>query len=221
MSPHFCYRFQPSRGDGIQPLSDNALASRLSFFLWSSIPDESLLQKAAAGNLHKPEVLLTETRRMLKDDRIRGLATEFGGNWLDFRRFEEHNSVDRERFNTFNNALREAMYQEPIEFFLYVLRANRPVLDFLYADYTLVNPILARHYGMPGPGTNGDSNGWVVIEDAQKYARGGLYTHVRVPDEKFAMTPYESSEARLLGCATLARRDNSPTATDRPGIAQR
>ena len=99
MSPHFCYRVDlPGAGAGIRPLSDYALASRLSYFLWSSMPDEKLLAHAAAGDLHRPEVLVAEARRMLRDDRIRGLATEFGGNWLDFRRFEEHNSVDRERF---------------------------------------------------------------------------------------------------------------------------
>ena len=100
MSPHFCYRVDlPGDGrTGIRPLSDYALASRLSYFLWSSMPDDELLAHAAAGELHRPEVLVAEARRMLHDDRIRGLATEFGGNWLDFRRFEEHNSVDRGRF---------------------------------------------------------------------------------------------------------------------------
>ena len=101
MSPHFCYRVDlPGAGAGIRPLSDYALASRLSYFLWSSMPDDELLARAAAGDLHRPEVLVAEARRMLRDDRVRGLATEFGGNWLDFRRFEEHNSVDRARFTT-------------------------------------------------------------------------------------------------------------------------
>ena len=87
---------------------------------------------------------------MLKDDRVVDLATEFGGNWLDFRRFEEHNSVDRERFPTFDNDLREAMFEEPIRFFVDVDAATTaPVLDFLYGDYTFVNPPLANHYGMP------------------------------------------------------------------------
>ena len=96
----------PSAGTGVRPLSDYALASRLSYFLWSSMPDEELLARAAAGDLHRPEVLVAQARRMLRDDRVRGLATEFGGNWLDFRRFEEHNSVDRERFPSFDDDLR-------------------------------------------------------------------------------------------------------------------
>jgi hypothetical protein len=156
----------------VRPLSDYALASRLSYFLWSSMPDETLLARAAAGDLHRPEVLVAQARRMLQDDRVRGLATEFGGNWLDFRRFEEHNSVDRERFKTFNNELRQAMFEEPIRFFVELVRENRSVLDFLYADYTLVNPILAKHYGMPDLHVR--SNEWVRVENARRFERGGL-----------------------------------------------
>ena len=86
---------------------------------------------------------------MLKDQRAQGLATEFAGNWLDFRRFEELNTVDRERFTSFNNELRQAMFEEPIQFFVDVARNDRSVLDFLYANHTFVNPVLAQHYGMP------------------------------------------------------------------------
>src|SRR5262249_48635592 len=87
MSPYFCYHIDgPSEGTCVRPLSDFALASRLSYFLWSSMPDAELLERAAAGELHRPEVLVAQTRRMLGDDRVRGLAVEFGGNWLDFRR---------------------------------------------------------------------------------------------------------------------------------------
>ena len=105
--------------------------------------------REAADALADPEiaVLLAQVRRMLKDDRARGLATEFGGNWLDFRRFEEHNAVDRERFPDFSNELREAMFQEPIRFISDVLRNDRSVLDMLYGNYTFVNPALAA--GVP------------------------------------------------------------------------
>jgi hypothetical protein len=113
-----------------------------------------------------------EARRLLQDDRVRGLATEFGGNWLDFRRFEEHNAVDRERFKTFNNELRQAMFEEPIRFFIALVREDRPVLDFLQADYTFVTPILARHYGMTG--LEFRSNEWVRVDEAHRYGRGGL-----------------------------------------------
>lgn len=169
MAPHFCYRIDAlGTGKSTQPLSNYALASRLSYFLWASLPDAELLRHAAAGDLHKPEVLVAQTRRMLKDDRARGLAVEFAGNWLDFRRFEEHNAVDRERFPTFTNELRSAMFEEPIRFFLDVAREDRSVLTFLHADYTFVNPVLAKHYGMPAP-----KEGWAKV-DAKPYGRGGL-----------------------------------------------
>ena len=173
MSPHFCYRVDlPGNGTAIRPLSDYALASRLSYFLWSSMPDEKLLARAAAGDLHRTEVLVAEARRLVRDDRIRGLATEFGGNWLDFRRFEEHNSVDRARFPSFNDELRRAMFEEPIRFFVELIQSDRAVHELLDAKYTFVNAVLARHYGMPSPRFGPD--GWARVEDARRYGRGGL-----------------------------------------------
>jgi hypothetical protein len=109
---------------------------------------------------------------MLKDQKVRDLATEFAGNWLDFRRFENFNSVDRERFPAFTNDLREAMFQEPIRFIEDAIRSNRPVLDMLYGKYTFVNPALAKHYGMPE--AKGTPDTWVRVDDADKYQRGGL-----------------------------------------------
>jgi hypothetical protein len=155
-----------------EPLSGYALASRLSYFLWASMPDDELLRHAAAGDLQKPAVLLGETRRMLKDPRVRGLATEFTGNWLSFRQFETNNAVDRQRFPSFNNDLREAMFQEPIRFMQDTVSNNGSVLDLLYGNYTFVNPVLAQHYGIPG--VTGDANTWVRVDDAARYGRGGL-----------------------------------------------
>jgi hypothetical protein len=180
MSPDFCYRLDldsrawlggASGADG-RSRAAYALASRLSYFLWSSMPDEKLLDHAAAGDLERPDVLLAETRRMLKDERVRGLATEFTGNWLDFRRFENHNAVDRERFPSFTSDLREAMFQEPIRYVEDLLHADRSVLDLVYGNYTFVNPVLATHYGMPE--VKGDPDTWVRVDDAARYHRGGL-----------------------------------------------
>jgi hypothetical protein len=198
MSPHFCYRLDlaisnsepdtsrlpegkgrdqqveaaaPARQAGPTVVDyDYALASRLSYFLWSSMPDAELLAHATAGDLRKPEILITEAHRMLQDPRAQALATEFGGNWLDFRRFEEHNAVDRERFPQFTNELRQAMFEEPIRFLLDVMQQDRSVLRFLHADYTFVNAPLARFYGMPEP-AGGD---WVRVDRAGEYHRGGL-----------------------------------------------
>jgi hypothetical protein len=172
LSPHFCYRLDlAAPGADARPLSDYALASRLSYFLWSSMPDDELLAHAAAGDLHRPDVLTAQARRMLRDPKVRGLATEFGGNWLDFRRFEEHNGVDRERFPAFTNELRAAMFEEPIHYFVDMAQRDRPVLDLLYGDDTFVNRPLARHYGMPEP--KGPDE-WVHVADAGRYGRGGL-----------------------------------------------
>jgi hypothetical protein len=172
-SPKFSYRVDLVEArDGIQPLSDIDLASRLSYFLWSSMPDQELLQHAAAGDLRKPEVIKAQARRMLQDRRTRALAVEFGGNWLGIRDFEHIGTVDRERFPSFSDGLREAMFEEPIRFLLDVFRRNRSILDFLYAGDTFVNPILARHYGMPQGG--GDESVWVSGPDADRYGRGGL-----------------------------------------------
>jgi hypothetical protein len=191
MSPDFLYRLDLSDGAtnstklvlrpatlqtqgqfGSEPLSSYSLASRLSYFLWSSMPDDELMRHAAAGDLQRTDVLLAQTERMLRDPRVRGLATEFTGNWLGIRQFQTNNSVDRERFPNFNNDLREAMFQEPIRFMEDAVSNDRSVLDLLYANYTFVNPPLAQHYGMPG--IRGDVNTWVRVNDAARYGRGGL-----------------------------------------------
>jgi hypothetical protein len=188
LSPHFCYRFdragpvRPGKPDpqstSVRPLSDYELASRLSYFLWSSMPDDELLAHAAAADLHRPDVLKAQTRRMLRDPRVRRLATEFAGNWLDIRRFEEHNAVDRQRFPGFTNELRQAMFEEPIRYFVDIAQRNRSVLDLVYGNDTFVNPVLAKHYGMldvlaprPSPLTPQE---WVHVPDAGRHGRGGL-----------------------------------------------
>jgi hypothetical protein len=173
MSPDLTYRIDLAGGEsGVHPLSDYSLASRLSYFLWSSMPDEELLARAAAGDLHKPKVMAAQARRMLQDPRSRGLAVEFGGNWLDFRHFEELGTVDRDRFPNFTPDLRAAMFEEPVRFLMDVFQTDRPVLDLLYAKDTFVNAPLAAHYGIPAPGAR--SNVWVRVPDASAYERGGL-----------------------------------------------
>ena len=186
MSPDFLYRFDLQGGAkaakpaqvamkkayDATPLTDYSLANRLSYFLWASMPDAELLRHAAAGDLHQPKVLLAETRRMLKDSRVRGFATEFTGNWLNFRLFETNNSVDRQRFPAFDDDLREAMFQEPIRFVQDDIQNDRPVTDLLYGNYTFVNPPLAKFYGMPD--VKGDLNTWVKVDNANAYGRGGI-----------------------------------------------
>jgi len=187
MAPDFCFRLdlldpnakissRLSRKNApavpVRPLSSYALASRLSYFLWSTMPDQELLDHAAAGDLEKRSVLLGQVRRMLQDDRARGFVTEFAGNLFAFRQFEDYNSVDRQRFPTFNNDLREAMFQEPIHFVQSVFQSDGSLLDLLYGNYAFVNPVLAKHYGMPA--VAGGNDNWVRVDDASQYKRGGL-----------------------------------------------
>jgi len=160
VSPEYFFRIDlqdPAFGGGISsaahsgigtPLPPYSLANRLSYLLWSSMPDDELLKHAASGDLSRADVLAAQTRRMLKDPRSRGLAIEFAANWLDSRHFETYNSVDRGRFPSFTNELRTAMFEEPIRFVEDVIKNNRSVLSMLYGDYTFVNPVLAKHYGM-------------------------------------------------------------------------
>jgi Protein of unknown function (DUF1592)/Protein of unknown function (DUF1587)/Protein of unknown function (DUF1595)/Planctomycete cytochrome C len=173
MSPHFCYRMDLiAPAEGRRALTDYELASRLSYFLWSSMPEAELLARAAAGDLHQPDVLSAQARRMLLDERFRGLATEFGGNWLDFRRFESHNAVDRGRFPTFNGELRQAMFEEPIRFFVDLAQRDGSVLGFLDGRHTFVNRVLAEHYEMFDLDLAQDE--WRRVDDASTQGRGGL-----------------------------------------------
>ncbi|MFN3325111.1 MAG: DUF1592 domain-containing protein [Bryobacteraceae bacterium] len=187
MSPNFCYRIDLSdsgtaKGPGsavlaksavpANPLSAYALASRLSYFLWSSMPDDTLMALAESGELRKPQVLAAQAHRMLKHERARGLAVEFAGNWLEFRRFEDHNAVDRERFPVFDNDLRQAMFEEPVRFIEDVIRNDGSVLNLIYGNHTFVNPVLAKHYGIAD--IQGGPGDWVRVENARRYGRGGM-----------------------------------------------
>lgn len=180
VSPRFFYRVDLARAAAparvgshlVAPLSDFSLADRLSYFLWSSMPDGELLRHAARGDLRQRDVLVAQVRRMLRDDRSTRLATEFGTNWLGVRRFEEFNSVDRERYPTFTSDLRRSFFEEPVRFLRGLISEDRPVLDLLYGDYTYVNRPLAAHYGMPLP--DGPADRWVRVENASGYQRGGI-----------------------------------------------
>ena len=129
-------------------ISDLELASRLSFFLWSSIPDGELLDLAERNQLSKPEVLADQTQRMLADERANNLATNFADQWLNLRNLESV-TPDLRLYPDFDDNLRQAFRQETELFFTSILRENRSVLDLLHADYTFLNERLAKHYGIP------------------------------------------------------------------------
>ena len=151
-SPEFVLRVERDPA-GVTPgtkyaITDLELASRLSFFLWSSIPDDELLDLAAARQLHDPAVLEQQTRRMLADERSRALVTSFASQWLHLRNVPAV-VPDEDRFPDVGEGLRQAMQRETELFVESVLREDRNVFDLLTADYTFVNERLARHYGMP------------------------------------------------------------------------
>jgi mono/diheme cytochrome c family protein len=130
-------------------VSDLELASRLSFFLWSSIPDDELLNLAVAGRLHEPRVLEAQVRRMIIDERADSLMTQFTGQWLQLRNLDKV-TPDLLMFPDFDDNVRQAFRKETELFFTSIVREDRSVLDLLDADYTFVNERLARHYGIKG-----------------------------------------------------------------------
>jgi hypothetical protein len=132
----------------VYQLGDLALASRLSFFLWSSLPDEQLVTLAAQGKLKQPAVFEQQVRRMLADARSKTLIDNFAEQWLHLRNLKNSNP-DLGAFPDFDDNLRQAMKEETELFFNSIMREDRSVMDLLNADYTFVNERLARHYGMP------------------------------------------------------------------------
>ena len=153
VSPSFLFRFE-RQPDSIAPntpyrISDLALASRLSFFLWSSIPDDELVDVAVKKTLHNPEVLQQQVRRMLVDSRSQALVDNFAGQWLHIRNVAGFQPSPELLFH-FDDNLRQAFERETKLFFESIIRENRSVLDLLDADYTFLNGRLAKHYGIPG-----------------------------------------------------------------------
>jgi hypothetical protein len=168
-SPWFLYRVeQPSSGKPWQPVSGEELATRLSFLIWDSIPDEELRSKTAT--LHEPAVLEEQVRRMLKDGRVRGMAEEFGARWLGVRDFATNHGRNLQHFPEFTPVLRDALAEEPVRFFEDSFLHDRPVADVIAADAIVINDVLARHYGIPGvTGTE-----WRRVEKVSAYGRGGF-----------------------------------------------
>jgi hypothetical protein len=145
-NPKFLFRVERA-ADKPGPVSDLELASRLSFFLWSSIPDEALIDAAASGRLSTPAGIERQVTRMLADPRSRALTTNFASQWLLLRNLKNHVPTPGD-FPNFDNELRQAFRRETELFFGSVVEENRSVLDLINANYTFVNERLARHYGI-------------------------------------------------------------------------
>jgi hypothetical protein len=168
-SPWFLYRGEePSRGPRWQPVTGVELATRLSFLIWDSIPDDALT--AAVPRLGEPAVMEEQLRRMLKDGRARGMAEEFGARWLGVRDFVANHGRSLKDFPEFTPAVRDALAEEPVRFFEDLLVNDRPVIDLVAGDAVVVNDVLAKHYGLPG--VTGPQ--WRRVEKVAAHGRGGL-----------------------------------------------
>lgn len=176
-SPHFLFRVEqdpgPNDEDGIRRLNGYELASRLSYFLWSSMPDERLFDLADSGELTKPEVLAAEAERMLADPKAKALVDNFAGQWLQLRDVSRL-MPDPVKFPDFDGELRTAMRRETEMFFETMIREDRSVLEFLSADFTYVNERLARHYGIDE--VSGEEFQRVSIADGRR----GVLTHASI-----------------------------------------
>lgn len=173
VSPQFLFRSEldnKAKPGEARRLNDFELAARLSYFLWSSMPDDELEELAAKGQLHKDKVLEAQVKRMMADPRIWGLVENFAGQWLQVRTFDV--SPDPDLFPKFDEPLREAMQKETLLFFQAILKEDRSIMDLLTANFTFVNERLAQHYGIPG--IHGDTFQRVAL--TPETHRGGILT---------------------------------------------
>lgn len=177
VSPEFLFRVQRAQNSSTPyAIGPEDLADRLAFFLWASIPDESLLEAARTGRLSTAEDLQREARRMLKDPRSRAMASDFAGQWFKFNNFHNFTGPDAEKFSTFTPALSKAMYMESVLFFEELFRENLSIFNIIHSDFTFLNETLAKHYGIPG--VKGSEMRRVELPEGSP--RGGLITQASV-----------------------------------------
>ncbi|MBI2689911.1 MAG: DUF1592 domain-containing protein [Acidobacteria bacterium] len=188
VSPSFLFRAErdPAAGVAAHPVSDIELASRLSFFIWSSIPDDELLALAGKNKLRAG--LPQQVRRMLADAKAKSLVENFAGQWLHLRNIPSWRP-DPEKYPQFDDSLRSAMQRETELFFEYIVNQDRSVLDFINADYSFLNERLARHYGIPG--VKGTYFRKVALNGEE---RGGVLTHASI----LTVTSYPTRTSPVL-----------------------
>lgn len=170
VSPNFLYRYEEEQPvDHPYPLSNFELATRLSYFLWSSFPDKELFETAYREDLHEPAILNKQVKRMLQDPKAKRFSESFATQWFGISRLKDVNPVDPKRFPEFTPSLRQAMYQELVEYFHHILTDRQNFLDLIDSDYTFLNEELAQHYGIGG--VEGDMFRKVTLQDRN---RGGV-----------------------------------------------
>src|SRR5205085_9804350 len=212
-NPEFLFRVEsdPKKAaSGVYRISDLELASRLSFFLWSSIPDDELLDAAIRGKLSQPAEFEKQARRMLADRRSFNLATNFAGQWLRLRNIEAV-TPNNALFRDFDDNLRQAFRQETELFFDSVLREDRSALSFIRTDYTFLNERLAKHYGIPD--VYGSRFRRVTLEPESK--RGGLLRQGSV----LSVTSYATRTSPVLrGVLVLKNVFGAPPPPPPPNV---
>jgi hypothetical protein len=216
VNPHFLFRMERdpegvAAGTAYQ-VAPMELASRLSFFLWSSIPDSELLELAAEGELQKPDVLEAQVRRMLADDRSNSLIENFAGQWLYLRNLDSV-TPDNRLFPDFDDNLRQALREETELFVESMIREDRNVLDLIHADYSYLNERLARHYGIPH--VYGSRFRRVSLDEASR--RGGLLRHGSI----LMVTSYATRTSPVLrGRWVLENLMGSPPPPPPPNVPE-
>jgi hypothetical protein len=170
ISPHFLFRVETEQGSDTYPLGPFEVANRMSYFLWSSMPDDELLDLAKSGKLLDPKMLDAQTRRMVEDPKSYSLAENFAPQWLQIRRLEDMR-FDPAKFPGMDAQLKKDMIQEAVLFFHEVMTQDFTILVFVDVNFTFLNDRLARHYGLPGPGGTGFQK--VKLSDPR---RGGVVT---------------------------------------------
>lgn len=172
VAPDFLYRIeQPTGLAAAKALTPWEVASRMSFLIWSSIPDDELRRAAATRELDSAAGLQKQAKRMLADPKARRMSAEFFGQWLGFYRFDQFKGVDTGRFPEFSDGVRAAMYDEAVSFFEYIIRNDRPNRELLSADYTFLNKTLADYYGIKA--TVKSTGAAEKVEGANAFERGG------------------------------------------------
>lgn len=214
VSPHFLFRIEQDRklasSNAMQPIGQHELASRLSYFLWSSMPDEELLRLADERKLRLPEVLAAQVQRMLKDPKSQALVENFAGQWLELRRLESA-KPDRDRFPQFDEYFRMSVRRETELFFDHIIRQDRSLLDFIDADYTFLNERLARFYNIPGI-TGPEFRKVTLPADCN---RGGILTQASV----LTVSSYATRTSVVLrGKWVLENILNAPPPPAPPGV---
>ena len=209
VSPNFLYRIERDPNPGAHPVSDYELASRLSYFLWSSMPDEELLRLAGERRLSQPDVLRAQVRRLLEDRKSEALVDNFAGQWLELRNLDSI-QPDPDQFPQFDRQLRQAMYTETHMFVSSIVHGNKSILDFIDGKYTFVNDRLAKFYGIPG--IDGKEFRRVDLDGTE---RSGILTQASV----LAVTSYPTRTSPVLrGKWILENVLNTPPPPPPPGV---